>query len=227
LTKPVSSAPDYQRLLINLKNRVQEVLANEMPNFLQRLSRADARVTEAEVLGVSAPMDIVPAPIRVIDSVRRLLQFSAVYNVAFQFLARKSEMAVWSQCISLHLEQEWDETYVRVQTALRIKLSFHLIQRGDEMENFSATIDPYLAAYEGTSPVAVRLHQREIHAPQYVSTGRVVCDSCGAQFGLGVHQLYPANNQAELVLNFEQILAADHAAGRPHLNLYELVGRLS
>jgi len=102
-----------------------------------------------------------------------------------------------------------------------------VIQRGDEMENFSATIDPYLSAYEGISPVAVRLHQREIHAPEHLAAGHLVCDSCAAQFGLGVHRAHPQVNQSELRRKLEQILAADHEASRPHQNLYDLVGTSS
>ncbi len=229
-TLPVSSPsteitthlPDYQQLLIDNKKLVETKLADKLPDFLGAVSGVDARVEEVEVLAISAPMDILSSAIRVMDSQRRLLQFSAKYNVALRFLIRRSDLAVWSQFLSLHLRQEWDETRLRVQAIMEIRMSFHMIRRGEETEGFSLSISPYKATFQGTGPVAVRLHQREIHAPEHTTWGTVKCDSCDEEFGVGCHRLYPTNTEAECVAKLERILAADHRAGRSHENAYDL-----
>jgi hypothetical protein len=234
-TLPVSSQsaeitthpPDYQQLLIDGKEWVETILADALPEFLRALSRADARVEEVEVVGTNAPKDIRSSPIRVMDSERRLLQFSAEYRVALQFLIRRSDLAIWSHRLSLHLRQEWDETRLRVQATIGIRAFFHMIERGENTEGLSVVsispTDVYMREFPGVDPVAVKLDQTEIHAPQHTTWGTVKCESCGEEFGVGCHRLYPTNTEREYVTKLERILAADHKAGRPHENLYDLV----
>jgi hypothetical protein len=218
--------PDYSQLLIDGNELVTMLVEEALPEFLRDLSRADARVEEMEVLDITPPKDIVKFPIRVMDSERRLLQFSAAYRVSLQFLIRRSDLAVWSQHLSFHVRQEWDETRLRVQATIPIRVSFHMIQRGEETEAFSVVSisrrDNYKAAFHGIDPVAVKLHQTEIHAPEHTTWGTVKCEPCNEEFGIGCHPAFPANSEAELVSKLEQILAADHKAGRSHGNLYEL-----
>ncbi len=234
-TLPVSSPsaevtigpPDYLQLLIDGKEWIETILAVELPDFLSAFSRADAYVEDMEVLGLSAPTDIRSSPIRMIDSERRLLQFSASYRIAMQFLIRRPDLAVWSQRLSLHQRQDQDENRLRVQATMGIRVFFHMIERGENTEDFSVVsispTDDYKAAFHGLDPVAVKLHQTEIHAPQHTTWGTVKCDSCGEEFAVGCHRLYPTNTETECVAKLERILAADHKAGRPHENLYDLV----
>ena len=129
--------PNYPQLLIDGKEWIETILANALPDFLRTLSRADARVTEVEVLGTSAPTDIQSLPIRDLDSERRLLQFSAAYRIAAEFVIARSDIAVWSQCLAIHQRREWDEARLRVQATMGIRVSFHMIERGETTEAFS------------------------------------------------------------------------------------------
>jgi hypothetical protein len=72
-----------------------------------------------------------------LDPERRLLQFSAEYGVALQFLIEKSDLAVWSQRLSLHQRQNWNDAQFRVQATLVIRVYFNMIERGDQTEAFS------------------------------------------------------------------------------------------
>jgi len=129
--------PDYQQLLIDGKELVETLLVGALPKFLHAFSRADACVEDIEVLGASAPTEIRSSPIRVIDAERRLLQFSAKYKVSLQFLIRRFDSAFWSEQLSFHLQQEWDETRLRVQATTAIRVFFHMIERGENTEDFS------------------------------------------------------------------------------------------
>lgn len=138
-----TDAPDYQQLLIDGQEFVETLLADALPEFLHTISHSDARVEDLEVLGTGTPTDILPSPIRRMDPERRLLQFSAKYRVALHLLIRRSDLAVWSQTLSLHLREEWDESRLRVQATTAIKVFFHMIVRGEETEGLSlASISP-------------------------------------------------------------------------------------
>lgn len=219
-----ATSPDYQQLLIDGKEWIETLLVDKLPEYLRSVSRADARAEGVEVLDTSAPRDIRPFPIRTIDDDRRVLQFSAKYVVALQFIIRKSDVAVWSQRLSLHLRQEWDDLHFRVQATTTISVLFHMIERGENTEAFSVvSISPaYYAEFLGTEPVAIKLHQTMVHAPQHTNWGTVKCDNCGEEFAVGCHAFYPTGNETECVERLHQILATDHSAGRGHENLYEL-----
>lgn len=72
-------------------------------------------------------------------------------------------------------------------------------------------------------PVAVKLGQHEVHAPEHADWGVVSCDSCKDKFAIGPHRLYGARMEAEdAARQLEALLAADHKANREHANSYEL-----
>ncbi len=217
--------PDYLQLLIDGQELIETLLENELPDFLRTLSGADGRVEELEVLGINAPTEVQPSPIREVDAQRRLLQFSAKYTVAVQFLIRRSDLPVWSQRLTLHMTQDWDETRQRVQATRTIRVFFNMIEHGEEPESFSILqISPaYKVVYEGIEPVAVKLNQSIIHAPEHGNFGKVKCEFCNDEFGVGHHWLYTGNTEDESVAKLKGILAADHKAGRRHQNLYEIV----
>lgn len=208
-TLPVSSPseavaptpPDYQQLLIDGDKAVETMLASSLADFLRSLSRADLPVEDLEVLGLSAATDIRPSPIRTVDNERRLLDFSAKYRVAIQCLIKKADLGIWSQCLSLHQRQEWDESRLRIQATRAIRVRFHLIEKGENTETFSiASISPaYYREFTGFDPVAVRGYQSEVHAPDHTDWGKVKCDSCGEEFFLGCHRLYPQPSPAKYV----------------------------
>jgi cysteinyl-tRNA synthetase len=74
-------------------------------------------------------------------------------------------------------------------------------------------------------PVAIRLNQTEVHAPDHDTWGIVSCDSCKDQFALGPNRIYGTRSTAaECIRELEERLKADHKDGRPHANSYELKG---
>jgi cysteinyl-tRNA synthetase len=74
-------------------------------------------------------------------------------------------------------------------------------------------------------PVAVKLNQWEVHAPDHDTWGIVSCDSCKDRFALGPNRIYGSQtSEKECVEQLEDILKIDHQHGRPHANSYELEG---
>lgn len=69
-------------------------------------------------------------------------------------------------------------------------------------------------------PVAIKLRQNEVHAPNHEDWGTVTCDACGEQFGLGYNRLYgPGGLSAEeCAANLNKILLVDHLFKRQHAN---------
>lgn len=220
----VTRPPDYAQLLIDGKEWIETILPQALVEFLRGFSRGYASVEDVEVLALSAPTDVRPSPIRIIDKDRRLLEFSAKYRIALQFLIKRGELALWSQRLSIHERQDWDESRLRIQATMGIRPLFHMVERGENTEEFSivSVSTDYYGAFEGLDPVAVMLRQTEVYAPHHTTWGTVKCDSCGAEFGVGCHRLYPTKNEKEYVEKLERILSDDHKAGRPHESLYEL-----
>ena len=74
-------------------------------------------------------------------------------------------------------------------------------------------------------PVAVKLNQSEVHAPDHATWGFVSCDRCEDKFALGPNRIYGSRtSEKECVKQLEDILKTDHQQGRPHANSYELEG---
>jgi hypothetical protein len=72
-------------------------------------------------------------------------------------------------------------------------------------------------------PVAIKVGQHEVHAPNHDTWGIVTCDSCGLHFHIGPNRLFGSRTTAEATARqLQAILAQDHIAGRAHLSGYEL-----
>jgi hypothetical protein len=136
-TDPELVSPNYLQLLVDGKEWVETILADALPEFLRTSSRVDIAVSELEVLGISAPSNIVSSPIRMLDAERRLLQFSADFRVAMQFLIAKSDLGTWLQHVTFLQRQHWDDARFRVQATMAIKVFFNMIERGEQTEAFS------------------------------------------------------------------------------------------
>ncbi len=75
------------------------------------------------------------------------------------------------------------------------------------------------------NPVAVKVSQSLVHAPEHARWGVVTCDSdgCGEKFTIGPHKFYGTKSSVQTcVKRLEQILANDHAQKRIHADSYEL-----
>jgi hypothetical protein len=83
----------------------------------------------------------------------------------------------------------------------------------------------YKSSIRPLSPVAIKLNQWEVHAPDHATWGVVSCDSCKDRFALGPNRIYGSRTtEEECVKQLEDILKTDHQHGRPHANSYELEG---
>ena len=83
----------------------------------------------------------------------------------------------------------------------------------------------YKTSIRPLGPVAIKLNQREVHAPDHATWGVVSCDQCKDKFGIGPHRIYGSRTtEQECVKELEELLNLDHEHRRPHPNSYELTG---
>ena len=84
---------------------------------------------------------------------------------------------------------------------------------------------PYKMSICPIGPVAIKLNQRDVHAPDHDTWGIVSCDSCRDRFALGPNRTYGTSaTEQECVTELEKLLKQDHLNDRPHQNSYELAG---
>jgi len=91
-------------------------------------------------------------------------------------------------------------------------------------ESEEAERTDYKMAFRALDPVAVKLHQTEVHAPEHTTWEVVKCESCGQEFAVGCHMLYPTGREREYIEKLKIVLISDHKADRSHANLYNLEG---
>jgi cysteinyl-tRNA synthetase len=83
----------------------------------------------------------------------------------------------------------------------------------------------YKTSLHSLCPVAIKLNQTDVNAPDHDTWGVVSCDNCKDKFALGPNRIYPSRTtEEECVKELEDLLKADHMHGRPHANSYELKG---
>ncbi len=74
-------------------------------------------------------------------------------------------------------------------------------------------------------PVAIKLNQSEVHAPDHLTWGIVTCDVCKEKFAIGPNRIFGSQGTPEdYVKELDKLLKADHVHARPHANSYELNG---
>jgi hypothetical protein len=74
-------------------------------------------------------------------------------------------------------------------------------------------------------PIAIKLNQAVVHAPQHSEWGVVACefDGCGEKFKIGPHRFFGTKSSTQTcVRQLQQLLADDHTKNRIHSNSYEL-----
>jgi len=128
---------DYVRLLLDGKDLIESHLLVALPDSLRRFGANLAGIGELGILGMSSPSNVQHDPLRVLDSERRLLQYSADYSVVVDLILQRSEAAWWMKRFSFHLRQDWHFDQIRAFVTLPVKASFHFIERGKNMEQFS------------------------------------------------------------------------------------------
>lgn len=83
----------------------------------------------------------------------------------------------------------------------------------------------YRTSIRSLSPVAIKLNQWEVHAPDHDTWGVVSCDRCKDKFAVGPSRIYGSRTtEQECVAELESLLKGDHEHNRPHANSYELTG---
>jgi cysteinyl-tRNA synthetase len=83
----------------------------------------------------------------------------------------------------------------------------------------------YMSKLTPLNPVAIRLNQKEVHAPDHETWGIVTCEDCGEKFALGPNRIYGSTTtEQECVNELVGLLKQDHLHNRPHPNSYELHG---
>ena len=74
-------------------------------------------------------------------------------------------------------------------------------------------------------PVAIKLDQSEVHAPDHLTWGIISCDGCKERFAVGPNRIYGSRTtEQQCVAQLEKLLKKDHLNDRPHQNSYELCG---
>jgi hypothetical protein len=85
------------------------------------------------------------------------------------------------------------------------------------------TYAKYKNHLDSLNPVAIKLGQTEIHAPQHDTWGILTCDICGEKFALGPNRIYGSRaNEATCVKELESLLIRDHKRNQSHQNSYDL-----
>lgn len=85
-----------------------------------------------------------------------------------------------------------------------------------------ASIEHYKSEIAPLCPVAIKLEQHEVRAPEHETWRVVSCTACEDRFAIGPHRIYGARiTETEAVKQLESLLAADHRANRAHPNSYE------
>ncbi len=83
----------------------------------------------------------------------------------------------------------------------------------------------YKNRLESLNPVAVKLGQTEVHAPEHDTWGVLTCNTCGEKFALGPNRIYASGaNEATCVKELESLLVRDHKVNESHHNSYDLHG---
>jgi len=133
MEKPI----DYDRLLVDRQELVANQLLDAVPNSLRRVGANVVTIGEFGVLGLSRPLDVEHEPPRILDSERRLLQFSAQYRLTADFVIPRAEALWWTKRFVVQLRRDWDFGNIVIYATVPIKASFHMIERGEKIEQFS------------------------------------------------------------------------------------------
>jgi hypothetical protein len=138
LTEPPDERPpDYLQLLIDARELIESQLVVALPNALSRIGADVQSIGEFGALGLNGPTNVNHSPPRTLDSERRLLEFSAQYRVSLDVIMQRSAAAWWIKHFSFQLRRDWHYDQIRAYVTVPVRASFHLIERGENTEQFS------------------------------------------------------------------------------------------
>lgn len=82
----------------------------------------------------------------------------------------------------------------------------------------------YKRKLERVGPVAIKLDQTEVHAPDH-DTWCIVSCKCGDEFAIGPNRIFGSQQlPPDCMKELNERLAGDHHQHRAHENSYELQG---
>jgi cysteinyl-tRNA synthetase len=111
----------------------------------------------------------------------------------------------------------------KISDALRAELNNSGINVESTKDGTRWSRKTYKTRLTPLCPVAIKLNQWEVHAPDHSTWGVISCDSCKDKFALGPNRIYGGQaSEQKCVKQLEDRLRTDHRDGRPHENSYEL-----
>jgi hypothetical protein len=135
---PAEAKPtDYAQLLIDGAELIESHLLLALPDSLRRVDGGLTTVGEFGILGLSKPKNVQSRPPLTLDSERRLLQFSADYRIAADVMVPDPEVSWWGSHFAVQLRRELHPGWTSMNVVLPVRASFHMIDRGDNTEQFS------------------------------------------------------------------------------------------
>ena len=84
---------------------------------------------------------------------------------------------------------------------------------------------PYKDKLQSLGPVAIKLGQHDISAPDHEHWGIVECDACPERFAIGFNRIYGSRStDVQCAMQLQQLLANEHGRKELHCNSYQLNG---
>ena len=83
----------------------------------------------------------------------------------------------------------------------------------------------YKTSIDTFNPVAIKLEQREVHAPDHSNWGVITCNTCFERFAFGPNRIYGVRGNKTVdgyATILKGILTDDHRNNRSHQNAYDL-----
>jgi len=199
--------------------------AKGLPGKVWKLNEKTPSVTLSDgksfhLILFSGP-DSIPAPSGGIFGNRLAAQFSYMHD-RLGTEARRIAVVLTRPGESLesvknHLEAAADKLAELLESGKPLAAEY-----GFDGERLSV-LNAYKSKLRPLCPVAIKVEQNEIHAPDHDTFGIVSCDSCGDEFHIGPHRFHGSRTTPqETAKQLQTLLAEDHRTGRPHSNAYEL-----
>lgn len=137
--RPEKGQIDYLQLLVDGKDLIAWHMLLTLPDLVRKLGDSYPTPGELGLVAVSRPENVRSDAPRILDSERRLLQFSADYRLSVDLVVRQSEVSRWVDRFNVHMRHNLGDDWVHIYATLPVRAGFHMIQRGENTEQFSLT----------------------------------------------------------------------------------------
>lgn len=144
--RPKEGAIDYQQLLADGRDLIAMQMLAVFPDLVRRAGDAFLTPRDLGLVDISAPANVRNEPPRTLDSERRLLEFSADYRFGVDLVIRQTEVSNWIKRFNVQWRQDLRDGWVHLYATLPVRADFHMIQRGENTEQFSLASAEILGA---------------------------------------------------------------------------------